>query len=76
LINRQYEGHYRPVIPYSKIPAKRRAGLSKTNVVRLFHLIYQVQIRLDPPFPTLRSHGKDWSIVAERDDTANNAIIG
>jgi hypothetical protein len=25
----------------------------------LFHLIYQVQIRLDFPFPTLRGHGKD-----------------
>lgn len=42
----------------------------------LFHLFYQVQIRLGSSFPTLRGDGKVEETWAERDDTANTAITG
>jgi hypothetical protein len=50
--------------PCAPNPRKTPARSSQNQCRHLFHLIYQVHIRLGSPFPSLGGHGKDLKHVS------------
>ena len=74
--NWKYEDHYRSVIPVLRIWQNAPVGPSKTNVATCSTCFIRSRSGSVLRFPRFAATGKIEASWAERDDTANSAIIG